>query len=134
MVTAPEAAALLAIASSFDNRTQNSAATRAWAEALSDIDFDDAQTAIVRHYAATREWVMPSDIRHGVHVIQADRVANGPNLAEVELPTYLEEMDDGPEFDAAYLAWVKRQAELARKGLPLEVGPERVPGQRQLVS
>lgn len=134
MVTAPEAAALLAIASSFDNRTQNSAATRAWAEALADVDFDDAQTAIVNHYATTREWVMPSDIRNGVHTIQATRVANGPNLAEVNLPTYLEEMDDGPEFDAAYLAWVKRQGERARKGLPLEVGPDKVPGPRQLVS
>lgn len=134
MVTAPEAAALLAIASSFDNRAQNSSATRAWSEALADVDFEDAQTAIVNHYATTREWVMPSDIRNGVRAIQTERAANAPNLAEVNLPTYLEEMEDGPEFNAAYLEWVKRQAELARRGEPLEVGPDKVPGLRQLVS
>lgn len=134
MVNAPEAAALLAHAAGFDNRKPDATAARAWAEALSDIDFDDALTAIVNHYATHREWVMPADVRAGVRAIERERAAHAPNLDEVNLPAYLEAMEDGPEFDAAYLAWIKEQARRARKGEPLEVGPERVPSPRQLVS
>lgn len=39
MVTAPEAAALLAHAAGFDNRKPDAQAARAWAAALADLDF-----------------------------------------------------------------------------------------------
>jgi hypothetical protein len=133
MVTAPEAAALLALASSFDNRTQNSAATRAWAEALSDVDFQDAQTAIVEHYKTESRWIMPADVRNGVRNIQRERAAAAPDVYELEPPTWVTELE-GEEFDAAYLVWIKDNSERARKGLPLEAGPTPVPVARQLVS
>lgn len=133
MVTAPEAAALLAIASSFDNRAQNSAATRAWAEALADVDFGDAQTAIVNHYATSREWIMPADVLNGVRAIEAERVHEAPNVYELEPPTWVTELE-GEAFDAAYLAWIKEQGRRARAGLPLDAGPTPVPSPRQLVS
>lgn len=133
MVTAPEAAALLAIASSFDNRAQNSAATRAWAEALADVDFDDAQTAIVNHYKTDTRWIMPADVLNGVRAIQRERAESEPDVYELEPPTWVTELE-GEAFNAAYLAWLKDQSRRARKGLPLEHGPAPVPAKRQLVS
>lgn len=131
MVTAPEAAALLAMASSFDNREQNSHATRAWAEALKDIDFTDARQVIIDHYRSDHRWIMPSDVIAGVKALEAERIAAAPNLEELEPPEWLQLMEDGPEFTAAYLEWRKENARRVRRGLPLDVGPSPVLSSRQ---
>lgn len=135
MVTAPEAAALLAHAAGYDNRKPDAHAARAWAEALSDIDFQDALTAIANHYGSSREWIMPSDVRAGVRAIENQRLSNLPNLYELEPPESVTALiDDDEAFNAAYLEWIQSQARRARKGEPLETGPQQVPSPRQLVS
>lgn len=121
MVTAPEAAVLLATAASFDNRQQNTHATRAWAEALQDVDFQDAQTAIVNHYRAETRWIMPADVVAGVKAIERERLAAAPNLYELEPPKRVTDLD-GDEFDAAYLEWIQEQSRRVRRGLPIEAG------------
>jgi hypothetical protein len=134
MVTAPEAAALLAYAAGYDNRQPDQFAASSWAEALEDIDFTDARQVIKKHYQSTRDWIMPSDVINGVRAMERARIDLAPNLDEVEPPLHIQAMEDGPDFTAAYLAWRKEQARRVRRGLPLEVGPPAIPVPRQLVS
>lgn len=131
MVTAPEAAALLALASGHDNRKPNPGTTRAWASTLADVDFQDACKVINMHYGSSREWIMASDIAAGVRALEAQRIAAAPELDELEPPAWLESMPDGPEFNRAYVEWRQEQARRIRRGEPLEVGPTPVLSERQ---
>jgi len=69
----------------FDNRTPTRIAAEAWAAALADVRLPDAKAAITDHYANTRDWVMPADVRSGVQRIRTDRLArHGPVLPDVD--------------------------------------------------
>lgn len=133
MVTAPEAIALLTIASGFDNRQPDRDTPRFWAEALADVNYDDARTVIIEHFKHSTEWLMPAHIIKGVRKLESDRVESAPNVYELEPPTWVTELE-GEEFDAAYLVWIKEQARRVRRGEPVEAGPDPVPSPRQLVS
>lgn len=134
MVTAPEAAALLALASDFDGREPNPHAARSWAEALADVDFTDARQVIVDHYR-TQHWrIMPSHVVDGVRALEKARVEAGPNVDDLPLPERLQLMDDGPEFTAAYLEWLQETHRRIRRGVPLEVGPAPVLSDRQFTA
>lgn len=133
MVTAPEAVALLTIASGYDHRKPDRDMSTAWAAALADIDYDDARAVVVAHFQKSTEWLMPAHIIQGVRKIEAERAAATPDVYELEPPTWVTDLE-GDEFDAAYLVWVKEQARRARRGEPLESGPAPVPVPRQLVS
>jgi len=61
-----ETAKLLTIASGFDNRRVDELSTTAFHEALSDLNFEDARKAVVAHYSASNQWIMPADIRRGI--------------------------------------------------------------------
>lgn len=121
MVTAPEAAVLLAHASGYDKRKEDQYATRAWSIALADVDFRDAQTAIDRHYVKSNDWIMPADVIAGVRGIESERLAAAPNVYELEPPAHVRDMD-GPEGDAAYLSWIQETTRKIRRGEPYETG------------
>lgn len=121
MVTAPEAAVLLANASGYDHRKEDKYASRAWSIALADVDFQDAQTAIDRHYAKTRDWIMPADVIAGVKAIEAERMAAAPNVYELEPPKSVTDLD-GEAFDTAYLAWIQETTRKIRRGEPYKTG------------
>jgi hypothetical protein len=131
MVTAPEANVLLTLASQFDGREPDQYVTRAWAEALKDVDFTDAKQVMVDHYRREHWKITPSHIIAGVRALETERVANGPNLDELEPPERLTAMEDGPEFTAAYLDWYQEQRRRLRRGLPLEVGEPPALAERQ---
>ena len=99
-----QATALLVLASTYDNRKVTREQASAWHEALGGVRFDDARQAVVDHYRNDRRWLMPADVMGGVRKIVA---ARQQALMGVDLPPELQAMDDGPEFNAAYLAWVK---------------------------
>lgn len=101
---AAEAAALLGVAASFDNRKPDRDAAMAWALALDGVRVDDARAAIIGHYRSEHRWIMPSDVMKGVRRIVQERQAE---LHNMDLPVELAQMEDGPEFNAAYLDWVK---------------------------
>lgn len=128
MVTAPEAVALLAFASDFDNRGPNPENVRAWSTVLADLDFQACREAIEAHYASEHRWVMPSDVRKRVEMshVEVSGLDLVAMLDELEPPEWLASMDDGPEFNTAWVQWRKEQARRIRAGEPLDVGPEPV--------
>lgn len=75
-----EVATLLGIAASFDNRKANEEAVVAWRVALGGISFTDARDAIAAHYAESREWIMPADIKARVRRVRAKRIDEHPPL------------------------------------------------------
>ncbi|WP_372595531.1 hypothetical protein [Actinotalea sp.] len=86
-VDASQAAALLGLAAAYDNRAVSEAAARAWALALPDVRFEDAQHAVAAHYRTTRVWIMPADVLAGVRRLRSDRLmAAGADLARLDPP------------------------------------------------
>lgn len=74
-----EAAALLTVAAAFDNRKPDADAAQAWALALDGLRFVDCREAIVAHYRASSEWLMPSKVIAEVKRIRSKRIAEfGP--------------------------------------------------------
>ena len=93
-----EAAALLTIAASFDNRKPDADAAKAWAMALDGMRFEDCRDAVVAHYRATRDWMMPSDVITIVKRVRRDRL-----MVFGALPDPPREID--PDNTPAMLAW-----------------------------
>jgi len=90
MTTKAEAAALLAIAAAFDNRTVTEAAAVAWSEALDRrITLEDGKRIIIEHYARTRDWIMPADINQANRLLRKSRTER----VEPEPPTTLDPAD-----------------------------------------
>lgn len=123
MVTAPEAVALLAYASEFDNRGPSPEAVRAWTAVLADCDFMMCREQITAHYSREHRWIMPADIRKGIELAAAGKSqAIVDVLDALEPPEWLTAMEDGPEFNLAWVEWRKEQARRIRDGEPLDVG------------
>lgn len=68
-----EAANILGLAATYDRRTIGDAEIVAWQAALSDVNFADAQTAVVAHYRDSTDWLMPAHVRHGAEAIDRER-------------------------------------------------------------
>ncbi|MQS14486.1 hypothetical protein F7Q99_20010 [Streptomyces kaniharaensis] len=113
-MTPSQVAELLTMASAFDRRTVGKTDVMAWHLVLRDVDFEQAQAAVAAHYADTRDWIMPSDIRHRVRK-QRDQAAadiQGPGLP-AEIP------DADPDDVPAYLEALRRQRYRAAIGADL---------------
>lgn len=72
-----QAAALLTVAAAFDNRKPDEDAAKAWAMALGDLPFLDCRDAIVAHYQASSEWLMPAKVITEVRRVRSKRIAEG---------------------------------------------------------
>ena len=97
-MTPAEAQVLLSMAAAFDNRKPDPDAAKAWAAVLDGLRFDDCRQAVIEHYKAGTEWLMPATVRAIVKRIRRDRV-----LAFGTLP------DPPPSIDGdqtAYTAWL----------------------------
>lgn len=73
-MTPDETIDLLTVAAAFDQRTVGEGDVMAWHAVLGDLDFTDAQQAVLGHYADSRERVMPADVRKRVKAIRRDRM------------------------------------------------------------
>jgi hypothetical protein len=80
-MTIDEVIDLLTVAASFDRRTIGKADALAWHSVLGDLDFTDSRNAVLGHYGASREWIMPADVRQRVRKIREDRLARNPVAA-----------------------------------------------------
>lgn len=135
-MTPAEAQMLLGIAASFDNRKPNEETAIAWSHALGDLPYVDCRDAIVRHYQASSEWLMPAKVIADVKRVRAKRLEDHPpltpprDLSPLETNAWLREarrrVADGEviDCDAAY-------GELKPRNLPdlkaLIQRPERRP-------
>ena len=94
-MTPQEAAALLGVAAAFDGRKPNPEAATAWAAALGDTRFTDARDAIVTHYQAGSDWVMPGHVLTEVRHVRSKRIAEAgpltppPDLDPIETNAWL---------------------------------------------
>lgn len=68
-----DVARLLTYAASFDRRKLGEADVLAWHDVLADLDPIEAATAVRQHYAESREFLMPADVRR--RVLDARRLA-----------------------------------------------------------
>jgi hypothetical protein len=102
-----EIADLLAMCAAFDRRTVGEGDVEAWLAVLGDLAFDDCRQAIVKHYAASREWIMPADVRD-----HATRRLETPIPHESPVP------DADPDDVPAYLAALRNG-----KAMVIEPGP-----------
>ena len=107
--TVTTAAALLAVASAFDNRNVTEEAATLWAEALTATTLNDGKAAIVAHYARTRDWIMPADVNREVAAIRRAR------LKAVDIP----DPPPGLSHDQA-VAWHNRLVRLVGGGMTLD--------------
>ena len=103
------AAALLTVASAFDNRNVTEEAAALWAEALATTTLDDGRAAIVAHYSQRRDWIMPADINREVATIRRRR------LKSVDIPDPPPGLSHGQT-----VAWHNRMIRLVGDGMALD--------------
>lgn len=73
-----ETGELLALISAYDNRNFNKETTAAWYDLLSQYTLAEAKHAVKKHYAESRDWLMPADV---LRIIKTER---SRRLAKVE--------------------------------------------------
>lgn len=56
--------ALLKVLAAYDGRNVGEADLMVWGRQMADVEYADAVEAAHQHYAESREWARPSDIRH----------------------------------------------------------------------
>lgn len=81
-MTRSEVATLLGICAAYDNRTVGDMDVQAWHAVIGDLPFEDSRTAVLQHYAETRERIMPADVRQRVQAMRRDRIER----AQIEPP------------------------------------------------
>jgi hypothetical protein len=73
-MTDDEVIDLLTFMASYDRRTVGRTDVAAWRLVVSDLLFADAERAVAAHYAESRDFAMPADIRKRVKDIRAERI------------------------------------------------------------
>ena len=68
-----EAARLLTMIASFNNRTVGEGDVIAWQSVLTDVVLADGEEAVRRHFAEHTEWLMPAHVRRLVRDIERER-------------------------------------------------------------
>lgn len=114
-MTPAAAAALLAVASAYDNRHLTPEAATVWADALAGLRPEDCRQAIAEHYATTTAFVMPAHIRAGVRRIREDRIQRAGD-AVYEVPV-------DPDDVVAYRDAVRARTRQIADGAPVAVAP-----------
>lgn len=77
-MTPEEVIDLLTTAAAYDRRKVGQTDVLAWHAAVKDLDYLDAQDAVIGHYTETTDWLMPAHVRKRVKDIRAARVALTP--------------------------------------------------------
>lgn len=112
-MTLDETIDLLTVAVAFDRRTVGEADAIAWHAAVGDLDFADSREAVIAHYRASRDWIMPADVRSRVKALRRDRLdreiapappaelTDNPGRYRAELQTRIREIADGRSVQRA---------------------------------
>ena len=70
-----ETGELLALISAYDNRNFNKETTAAWYDLLSPYTLAEAKHAVKKHYAESRDWLMPADVLRIIKTERRNRLA-----------------------------------------------------------
>ena len=70
-----ETGELLALISAYDNRNFNKETTAAWYDLLSPYTLAEAKHAAKKHYAESRDWLMPADVLRIIKTERRNRLA-----------------------------------------------------------
>jgi len=81
---------VLAKAAAFDQRTVGQADVLAWHEILQRLERDDALAAVTRHYAESRERLMPADVLRHARSVREDRRGREKAAEPLALPSRYE--------------------------------------------
>lgn len=73
-MTPADVARVLAVAQSYDNRKVDEIVVASWHKLLGHLEPEDALTAVHRHYATSRDWLMPIDVLDGAKRLQRERL------------------------------------------------------------
>ncbi|MFF0864201.1 hypothetical protein ACFYUV_20750 [Nonomuraea sp. NPDC003560] len=121
-MTPEEVIDLLSTAAAYDRRKVGEADVIAWHAAVKDLDFLDAQDAVIGHYTETTDWLMPAHVRKRVKDIRAARVAFAP------VPAPPAELADSP---GAYQAAIQDAVAKIARGfaLPKQIAAKAEPSQ-----
>lgn len=76
--TLADAYELLAVAQSFDRRTVGDLDAEGWRRALHGLELNDCKQAVVEHFTASTDWLMPAHVRAGVGRIRRARLERRP--------------------------------------------------------
>lgn len=105
-MTRDEVIDLLTLITSFDRRTVGTTDVAAWKLAIGDLDFAEAQAAVVAHFSKSTEWLTPAHIRQRVRAARDDRLARTP----VDAPP-AEAADNPRDYQRAVQEGVRRIAD-----------------------
>lgn len=108
-MTPQETGKLLGICAAYDNRAADEAAVYAWYRVLGKLPYAACESAVVAHYAESREWIMPADVRRRARR-ELDHAADQQRLRDILDPgAYRRSVDAA---DAAFMR--KLQARTSR--------------------
>jgi len=80
-VNATETGQLLAFAALYDNRKVGDPDIVAWLEAIGDLPYADARSAVAGHYGESTERIMPGHVRTRVKAMRRERLERDPVAA-----------------------------------------------------
>lgn len=104
-MTLEETVDLLMLAAGADRRNIGKSDSVTWHAIIGDLDFADAQAAVIAHYGETREFIMPSDVRSRVKAMRRDRLARGI------MPAPDADPDSPVSYRASFAAMLKRMGD-----------------------
>jgi hypothetical protein len=102
-VNATETGELLAFAALYDNRKVGDPDIVAWLEAIGDLPYPDARSAVAAHYGDSTERIMPGHVRTRVKAMRRERLERDPVA-----PPPAELTDDPGKYREALRAGVRR--------------------------
>jgi hypothetical protein len=116
-MTLDETIDLLATCAAYDRRTIGKTDAVAWHAVVGDLPFADAQQAVFAHYAESREWIMPADVRQRVKRKQRDEADRGRIHQILDPEAYRREVE---RADDAFMRKLARRT----GGAELKAPPE----------
>jgi hypothetical protein len=97
---------LLGLAAIYDNRKVAEPDVMAWLQAIGDLPYDDSRAAVIAHYSASTDRIMPGHIRAAVKRTRTQRIAATP------LPAPPAELTGQPgRYQAAIRDGIRRLAD-----------------------
>lgn len=121
-MNAKECGKLLAQMAAYDYRDVDAVIVGSWLQVVGDLPYDDARAAVLAHYAASSERMMPAHLRQRVRAMRADRLARAiPEAPPAELA------DQPGRYRQAIQAGIRRIADGFRPPKAITAGP--LPGE-----